>query len=1146
MQPAVFWCDIRRGHKKPQKRGPKRGGVRTRVIWAVAGGCVAFACVFCSSPLSAQVRPFDIPSEDAGKSIEEVARQARVSILAPGERLRGVVTPAVKGNYDVVAALELMLKGTDLGVSRSAEGTITISPREPDKQQERDAMTTQFKRSTSILGILLGIAAATPANAQDGTNVEQVTVTGIAASLEKSADAKKNATNFSDSVYAEDIGKFPDNNLAEAINRIPGIQLSRDIAGEGQNISIRGLGPSFTQVLVNGAAISVATDGGGSNRAVDMDMFPVELFSKLTVNKTADAHTIEGGVAGSVNIVNVRPFDNPEEGFHLSYSFQDQYAESGGSFSPRGAIIASENWGNKFGILIGLAGQHFKYRTDGYENVGDDVVGIVDQEAALGQPVCPASTCALNTTASKNFHWASVVPPGLSAATAAQYGLGAAGTPYSYAGPGFTTPGGTSGLSVQQLSNAIWPHLPRVVDRSGYNDRESALAALEWRPTDNLHFNLDMLYEHSKKFQYLVDLQEFNRQSCNTAGTTGPVTNGVGGDNCQVPVNVQLDSNNIVTSATILNSSYFLDNTENTDHIDFVDINPSFEWQITDWAKINGMAYYDDSHMHRDMISLMFQTTPGSGIVTTFNQAPGAGFPTVTTNAPLNNPNGGWQWYITRTQPVLRTTDTKGAHLDATFGDAKNNLRVGYDYDEQYRNIENFGATADVGNCIAIGSTAAAPCTLPDGTVEPVGTPALIPNSAIPQYLVSGPQNLLGLSGQAPGAYGSILQANLTKLMADSKILQFQNNHTLDPLAAGGGTFDEKNNGFYIEANGVTQLLNQDLRFNAGVRYVNTVQALTAPLFLANGIQEAETNRTYDAVLPSLNIAYNVTDDVIFRMSGARTLTRANPQNMIPGSSFPTASLSPLNTGNPALQPYFSDNVDLGLEWYTGGTGIIAIDGFSKDISNFSVASSLQEPFSATGVPTSALTPTQLAEYNGNGMGADVITVNSQVNLQQKLHIRGFEFQFVRPLDWLVNGFGVQANYTRVEQNVDPGLTPAVAQAVATGIAPYAYNLGAYYDDYGFSIHVTYNVTGKFVSVSTPAYSGISFPQYFDTYRQVDLSTSYTLPWFDGTVLQGAELTFDALNLNNERQFSYFGDKNSPVSTYYTGPSFLIGFRGKL
>ena len=1006
-------------------------------------------------------------------------------------------------------------------------------------------MAPQFNNSVSILGLLFGIAAAAPAHAQDGSAVEEVTVTGYARSLELSAAAKRDNVNFTDSVFAEDIGKFPDNNLAEAINRIPGIQLTRSIAGEGVNISIRGLGPSFTQVLLNGNQISIATDVGGSNRAVDMDMLPVELFSKLTVSKTPDAHTTEGGIAGSVNIVNARPFDNPESGFHLAYSFQDGYADSGGSFSPRGAIIASQNWGNKFGVLIGVAAQHFKYRVDGYENVGTDIVGITDQEAALGQPVCPASICALNTTASKNFHWASVVPPGISAANAAAYGLGPAGTPYSYAGPGFTTAGGTSGLSVQDLSNAIWPHLPRFDYRSGFNDRISVLGAFEYRPSDDLHFNLDMLYEHSKKFQHLVDDQEFNRQSCNLQGTTGPVTNGVGGDNCQVPVNVKLDSNNIVTSATILNSSWFMDNTENTDRVDFVDINPSVEWRINDWAKINGSVYFDSSHMDRDMISLMFQTVPGSGLTTTYNQAPGAAFPTIQTNAPLNSANGPWEWYITRAQPVFRTTVTKGTHWDATFGGDKGNIRVGYAYDEQYRSIINYGATQNMGNCIAIGSTAAAPCTLPDGSVEPVGTPALIPNSAISQYLVQGPSNFLGLSGQDPASFGSFVMGDLTKLIQDSKVLQFSQNRTTVPVVAGGGTFDEKNQGFYVEANGVTQFLDRDLRFNAGVRYVNTAQTLTAPLFLAGGVQQALTTRTYDAVLPSLNVSAEVMDNLIVRMSGARTMTRANPGNMIPGSSFPTASLSPLNAGNPSLQPYFSDNVDLGVEYYTGGPGVIAIDAFSKDISNFTAASSFQAAFGSLGIPTSALTPTQLAEYNGNGQGADVITVNSQTNLQQKLHIRGFEVQITQPLDFLWEGIGATANYTRVEQNVDAGLTPAVAGSIATGIAPYAYNFGAYYEGHGLSVHVIYNITAKYVSASSPAYSGIPQAQYFAAYRQVDLSSSYVLPWFDGTLLQGAELTFDATNLNNEKQFTYVGDTNEPVNAGFPGATYLLGFRGK-
>src|SRR6202041_849276 len=116
-----------------------------------------------------------------------------------------------------------------------------------------------------------------------------------------------------------------------------------------------------------------------------------------------------------------------------------------------------------------------------------------------------------------------------------------------------------------------------------------------------------------------------------------------------------------------------------------------------------------------------------------------------------------------------------------------------------------------------------------------------IPNSTISQYLVSGPKGFLSLSGQNPGAYGSWVLGNLGKLMTASQIEQFEANSTLVPEAAGGGAFEEKNQGVYIEGNAMTRFLERDFRFNGGVRYVHTDQMLSAPLFLAGGVQEAMT-----------------------------------------------------------------------------------------------------------------------------------------------------------------------------------------------------------------------------------------------------------------------------------------------------------------
>src|SRR5262249_28206318 len=140
-------------------------------------------------------------------------------------------------------------------------------------------------------------------------------VTGYRRSLTESTDAKRDAIGFIDQINAEDIGKFPDTNVAESFNRIPGITITRDIDGEGTDISIRGLGTNFTKVLLNGAPVAAAstgtTDSSNPNREVDRPLSPRELFTQLTVKKPPSPSMIEGGAAGPVDMRSARPSDNP-------------------------------------------------------------------------------------------------------------------------------------------------------------------------------------------------------------------------------------------------------------------------------------------------------------------------------------------------------------------------------------------------------------------------------------------------------------------------------------------------------------------------------------------------------------------------------------------------------------------------------------------------------------------------------------------------------------------------------------------------------------------------------------------------------------------------------------------------------------------
>src|SRR5215510_12862518 len=211
-----------------------------------------------------------------------------------------------------------------------------------------------------------------PAAADEQTEeLNEVVVTGFRASLQNSVAAKRDNISVSDSIFAEDIGKFPDLNLAESLQRIPGVQIARDFTGEGTSVAVRGLGKDFTQVTLNGAPVETASDSNIDNvsqgRGLDLVLFPTELFSQLTVSKTPAARQVEGAVAANIDLRIARPFD--DKGFHINYTAKANYQESSEDWSPRLGVYVSNTWdtgAGEFGVLGGVAYSNRKYRSDGF------------------------------------------------------------------------------------------------------------------------------------------------------------------------------------------------------------------------------------------------------------------------------------------------------------------------------------------------------------------------------------------------------------------------------------------------------------------------------------------------------------------------------------------------------------------------------------------------------------------------------------------------------------------------------------------------------------------------------------------------------------------------------------------------------------
>lgn len=195
------------------------------------------------------------------------------------------------------------------------------------------------------------------------TTVDEVIVTGVRASLARARDIKRDATGVIDVIVAEDIAKFPDQNLGEALQRITGVQLTREV-GEGRQISVRGLAPGFTQVLVNGATAV----NGNSGREFDFDVFASELFTRVEVIKSPSAALDEGGVAATIQLNTARPFDFPNP--VLAASVQGSYGELADVVDPRASFLISHRFmDGKAGILVSGAYSEATLRQDGASTV---------------------------------------------------------------------------------------------------------------------------------------------------------------------------------------------------------------------------------------------------------------------------------------------------------------------------------------------------------------------------------------------------------------------------------------------------------------------------------------------------------------------------------------------------------------------------------------------------------------------------------------------------------------------------------------------------------------------------------------------------------------------------------------------------------
>ncbi|MFT4089130.1 MAG: TonB-dependent receptor [Asticcacaulis sp.] len=403
--------------------------------------------------------------------------------------------------------------------------------------------------ATAAMAVVFPFAASAQEAAADEGEVTTVVVTGYRASLQSAINMKRNADVMMDAINAEDIADMPDSNLAESLQRIPGISIDRD-NGEGRQISVRGLGGDFTRVRINNMeALSTggSNDAGSSpnrSRAFDFNAFASELFNSIRVRKTASAETDEGSLGATVDLIAGRPFDYKGDAF--AFSVEDSYYVNGKTHNPRMAGLFSKRWADgRLGFLMSVAYAERNSEDDQYRRgvgssdytyrgstwAGDELAGRAGFAAPTGTTftalipttLTGADLAAYKANPANYYDPFEHNPTALAAMTGSNpeayaqlYPNCAAAVTRPVAEQTPTSPGCNDSL-------VRFPALPAIEQRDTTTKRLGVTSAFQMQLSANTRFSLDGLYSkfESETTNYQLSPVGLNRNNTNAAYSFG-------------------------------------------------------------------------------------------------------------------------------------------------------------------------------------------------------------------------------------------------------------------------------------------------------------------------------------------------------------------------------------------------------------------------------------------------------------------------------------------------------------------------------------------------------------------------------------------------------------------------------------------------
>lgn len=967
-------------------------------------------------------------------------------------------------------------------------------------------------------------AAAAPAD----ETVEAVVVTGFRASLANALDVKRRENDLVDVIKAQDIADFPDLNLAESLQRVPGVSIDRD-GGEGRTITVRGLSADFTVVRLNGLEALATTGGkdgsGGANRSrqFDFSIFASELFNSVTVRKSTSASNEEGSLGAIVDLQAARPFDFSK--FTMSASGKIGWNDLSRKSDPRYTFLVSNRWDTgigEVGALLSVA-----YATRAQREEGSSTGRWENPSVQFNSSTAfPCSGAAYNPVSG---------PP----LSCAQIGTVTGGT-----SPTVTAAAGTA--------NNLWhPRIPRYGRLDYDQKRLGVTGSLQWRPNDRSTLTLDALLA---KFQNDRDETYLEIISFSRSGAGVPQTD---------VVNFTADSKGNLIKGSFDDVDARVEYRHDDLETEFNQFSLTYDTRFGEAGNLK--LTYGQSRSIQDnpnQTTFSFERYDSDGYSYDYSQddrLPNFNYGFDAAN-PANyvysatNTLGDASLLRLRPSKAVNTFKTFRADVDYQILDGIK-LRYGGAYKEY-----GFSSWEKRLNARVLAGNSATTFTNEAG----FGLPAGVSVADVSRVITGFGRGLDLPSGVPTSWLAPDLDKLKSKLGYDCNCVNANGDFRLSVLNQLGAmrSITEKDTALYIQGDFDYDLFNIPVRGNLGVRYVKTEQEATGHYSTGNTTQTVTTlggtfsqrvpidasqtvSRAYHNTLPSLNVSAQPFENFYVRFAAAKTMTRPQLQNLTPGYTAISQSAQTVTRGNPDLNPMLSNNLDLGFEWYPDKETLFSIGFFHKDIKSYIQTSAVTMPWAETGLPDNLLS-------NGN-TGSTLFTVTTQVNSPGG-KLKGYEISLQRPFSFLpapFDGFGGIVNYTHVESDIAYVIRNATFNAAKVmtapavlitqplvNLSPEAYNATLYYEKGPLKARVSASYRDPYLIQVAPSATNNNDVRIKEKTLNIDTQVSYNFGNFT--------VTLEGINLTDQADSKVI-DSTRMISEEYVhyGRQFYLGVKWK-